>query len=253
MKGIKLSIHPNKNLYYAKLSYKYAKGREMEQALSDLNAGNDSKRSEIVQKGFRLPPTISKLTAERNITGFSNIKLVKEEWKSRFVSKQVLKAYYNLSDKEYKDLRKTYKYGSDLIERLESRLDVILFRLGVTKSLGESHHFIKHGLVYITNSKGYWKSRPVDYSKIYLESGTIIGFNNEKLKSNLALCNQLLINKTINKMCFKDNKYSWLSRIEFSKESLNGSKDSILKIGVLWNKPKFDEVLLPITLNTKKL
>lgn len=328
MKGIKLSIK-DKNLYYAKLSYKYAKGREMAQSENHSDSLPGGNQQQLIQMsgqgGFRIPKGLvskDKILVERNITGFSQIKLVKEEWKSRFVSKQLLKSYYNLSDKEYKDLWKTLfsKYGSDLIEQLESRLDVILFRLGFTKSLGESHNLIKHGLIHITNSKGYWKSRPVSYSKIYLEPGTLIGLNIDKLTATQRPCthdtvvtsasiseeetgsedstqnkesgkpvseyeiyNQILTNKIMHNMCHNttsnarrvrhkknvhakrslNGRYSWLSTLENSDSDFThglcthqpqGEQiKEILSIGVLWSKPKFEEVLLPITLNTKKL
>jgi ribosomal protein S4 len=354
MKGIKLSIK-DKNLYYAKLSYKYAKGipkalqvdswaglPQGEQNKLDSLSSGTAQIQKSGQSSYRIPKGLvskDKILVERNITGFTQINtIVKEEWKSRFVSKQLLKSYYNLSDKEYKDLWKTLfsKYGSDLIELLETRLDVILFRLGYTKSLGESHNLIKHGLIHITNSKGYWKSRPVSYSKIFIEPGTLIGLSVNKLISisnsktienplkeemqdqaqpldlsieeikkdndksviDYKIYNQILVNKIRHNMCnrvtisknverHKKNehkpsraclgptaslnwKYSWLSTFNMSlnqsldsslENSLNQSfKDNklqqnkgILSIGVLWNKPKFEEVLLPITLNTKKL
>lgn len=209
-RGIKLSLETG-NLNWSKLSYMYRK------------LGIKPRNSNVWKK--------TKL--ERSITGFDG-RVVKDEWKSRFISKQLLKTYYNLTEKEYKILRQDKGlYGGELVEYLETKLDVILFRLGWVTSLEEAAHLIKKGKIYITDNQGNWMSHPIKYRDVYLKIGTLIKLT----ENNLT---EVMINKKqhiITNSGFKS--FSWIRELE------NGS-------AMLLSKPITKEIKLCIPFNINK-
>lgn len=213
-RGIKLSLETG-NLNWSKLSYIYRK------------LGIKPRNSNVWKK--------TKL--ERSITGFEG-RVVKDEWKSRFISKQLLKTYYNLSEKEYKVLRQDKGlYGGELVEYLETKLDVILFRLGWVNSLEEAAHIIKKGKILITDNEGNWMNNPIKYRDIYLKIGTLIKMIDSENENDLI---KIMMNKKrhiITNSGFKS--FSWV------RESDKG-------IGMLISKPIAKEVKLSIPFNIAK-
>ena len=110
--------------------------------------------------------------------------------------KQNLKKWYGLGERQFKRyvkeiLEKTRKASSGkakdatviLIRRLESRLDNVIFRLGIVSSRSFARQLVSHGYFKINN-------RPVDVPSFQVKKGDVIkikpGKQKKKVFQNLA-------------------------------------------------------------------
>ena len=110
--------------------------------------------------------------------------------------KQNLKKWYGLGERQFKKyvkeiLEKTRKARSGkaedatvlLIRRLESRLDNVIFRLGIVSSRSFARQLVSHGYFKINN-------RPVDVPSFQVKKGDVIkvkpGKQKKKVFQNLA-------------------------------------------------------------------
>ena len=73
----------------------------------------------------------------------------KTEWQEQFLAKQEVKTFYgNISEKQLGVLSAEARANkSSVIDLLEQRLDVIIFRLKWTRSIFESRQIIRHGFI----------------------------------------------------------------------------------------------------------
>jgi len=98
-------------------------------------------------------------------------------------SKQSLKDFYtNLQEKKFKKdfkfcVKSSVKTLDKFISFVESRLDVILYRVGFVSSLHQARQFINHGHITVNNKKVYLAS-----TKIYNDDLIRISKNNSFLK-----------------------------------------------------------------------
>ena len=173
-------------------------------------------KEEILNKnGIKRISTIERRVNEGNIKKLNSRKYYREivrrlssDWKKNFISKQVFKEFYGV-DREKK-----------LGDNLEKRLDVILFRLGWTRSLKESRDWITQGQILISEGSG---PRPTNrkHIKMNVKEGMIIKVSKNKIESKL-------MNKYLNKK-FIGEKPEWLLE---NKESciIKGSNISTWKL-----------------------
>jgi len=105
--------------------------------------------------------------------------------------KQNLKKWYGLGERQFKKyvkeiLEKTRKARSGkaedatvlLIRRLESRLDNVIFRLGIVSSRSFARQLVSHGYFKINN-------RPVDVPSFQVKKGDVIKVKPEKQKKKV--------------------------------------------------------------------
>jgi len=93
----------------------------------------------------------------------------------QLLEKQKLKAWYGLSEKQFRgvveeilDNRLSYQnVNLALIQKLESRLDNIVFRLGLASSRSEGRQIVNHGHITVNDRK-------VDRPSFHVKPGMII-------------------------------------------------------------------------------
>jgi small subunit ribosomal protein S4 len=72
--------------------------------------------------------------------------------------KQTIRYYYDLSEKQFRNLYKkadkaTGSTGDNLLVYLESRLDNIVYRLGLASTRSEARQMVRHGHVAVNGSR----------------------------------------------------------------------------------------------------
>jgi small subunit ribosomal protein S4 len=106
-------------------------------------------KCEIVKRNY--PPGIRSKKRNRKISGYGR----------ELAEKQKLRRWYNLGEKQFKKyVKETLEKGSQsgnagdlLIKRLESRLDNMVFRLGLAKSRIEARQSVNHGHFLVNGKK----------------------------------------------------------------------------------------------------
>ncbi|AHL30934.1 MAG: 30S ribosomal subunit protein S4 [Candidatus Hodgkinia cicadicola] len=87
----------------------------------------------------------------------AKIKTKTSDFCVRMIAKQKLKFYYsNLTESKLRKLyKKALRYGGNashnLVRLLESRLDVLVYRVGLVTSLFAARQFVSHGHVLVNN------------------------------------------------------------------------------------------------------
>jgi len=82
------------------------------------------------------------------------------EYKKSLVEKQALKNIYGLSERQFKryvketleKMGRVENVSDELIQRLEKRLDNVIFRLGLSKSRGHARQLVSHAY-FLVNGK----------------------------------------------------------------------------------------------------
>lgn len=155
----------------------------------------------------------------------------KKLYKERLFAKQQFKNFYGcIPEYQLKNLFNALKLKKDntniihkFIILLESRLDMIVFRLQISRTIFEAKQIINHGKIKINNE--------VICSQNYiLKPGDIISLNNFKISKSFYLNNKF--NEKINKVNY----------LEF---------DDHLNIGIFLRKPLFNEIEYPFPLDLK--
>jgi len=151
-------------------------------------------------------------------------------FKFNFLIKQKLMRFYNGVDFKnlFKLVKKYYPYGNQKYKKfifsfLETRIDIILTRMGVVNSIYEAQQLISHGFVSINN-------KPIYSKNYFLKPGEIIKINHhfQNPKKNLIKLKlknffmTKLNNKSLLIMEFKENKDLFLNKKfnELNLESL---------------------------------
>jgi small subunit ribosomal protein S4 len=109
-----------------------------------------TKKSRILTPGQHGKPLFGKKTK-------ANPKL-KEDYKNRLIEKQKLRFNYGVSESQlvsyYKQAKKaTGSTGNILLELLESRLDCIVYRLGLAPTIPAARQLINHGHFLVNQKK----------------------------------------------------------------------------------------------------
>lgn len=109
------------------------------------------------------------------------------EYGKQLMEKQKLKAYYGMMEKQFsiyveQALSSKENPGEKLVQRLEQRLDNIVYRLGFGNSLRQARQMVVHGHILVDGKK-------VDKPSYRVSPGEVISLreksrNNEMFKSN---------------------------------------------------------------------
>ena len=126
--------------------------------------------------------------------------------------KQKLKSWYNLKERQFKnyvkkvlDMRGRVEDASEfLIEILETRLDNVVFRLGLANSRAQAKQLVSHGY-FLINGKS------IDAPSCQVKKGDIISLKSQKMKkANFQNLKNML------------KKYKTPSWLELNVEKLEG-------------------------------
>lgn len=163
-----------------------------------------SPKCSMVKKAY--PPGIKK---KRRSRGFS-------EYGKELREKQKLKFWYGLNEKQFKNyIKKTLsKRGkedteSTLIEKLESRLDNVIFRLGFANSRFQARQMVNHGHFQVN-------SRKVNYPSYQVKKGDLISILPSSLGKNI-----------FQNLKTKIKKYTPPAWLKLDKEKLEGKVISL--------------------------
>ncbi len=151
------------------------------------------------------------------------------EYGSQLAEKQKLRKIYGISEKQF---RKYFKEASRakgavpeaLIKKLETRLDNVVFRLGLGGSRAKTRQMVAHGHILLNGSK-------VDIPSINVKRGDIVEIRQGSLKKILF--------KDLDAKIKKQTIPSWLSIESKEGESFRASVSG---------SPIISEVLLPVDL-----
>jgi small subunit ribosomal protein S4 len=149
------------------------------------------------------------------------------EYKRELIEKQKLRFWYGLSDRQLKNyvknVLKNRKKGEDvsalLIQKLEKRLDNVVYHLGFAKSREHARQLVSHKF-FLVNGK------PVNIPSYILKVGDMISLKDHKLK----------------KVIFKDLKEKLKKQVVPNWLSLNPEKCE----GKVISEPTVEKSVLPI-------
>lgn len=104
-------------------------------------------------------------------------------YKKSLQEKQSLKRLYNLSEKQFKKYvvetlgkrHKTENVSDELIKKLETRLDNVVFRLGFAKSRKQARQLVSHAYFKVNE-------RPVNIPSFHVEKNDVITIKEGKKK-----------------------------------------------------------------------
>lgn len=108
------------------------------------------------------------------------------EYKKSLEEKQTLKRWYGLSERQFKKyvkqtldkMGKVDNVASELIKRLEERLDNTVFRLGFAKSRAQARQLVSHGFFTING-------KPVNIPSYEVKKGDVISLKQTKRTKGL--------------------------------------------------------------------
>ena len=155
----------------------------------------------------------------------------RSEMGKELLEKQKMKNIYNLSEKQFKKyvnevLRKRNRVedaGLELIKKLESRLDNVIFRLGISFSRNQAKQLVSHSH-FLVNGK------PVNIASYQLKKGDIISLKEQKKKKQYY--KEFSLKKNI------PEPPSWL---KFDRQKMEGKV-----IGI----PSADDLQLPVEIHS---
>jgi small subunit ribosomal protein S4 len=123
------------------------------------------------------------------------------EYGSQLAEKQKLKIIYGVTEKQlrkyFKEAAKSRGVATDvLLAKLETRIDNIIFRLGLAESRAKARQIVGHGHVLLNDRK-------IDIPSIHVEKGDIIKIKKSSLNKGLF--------KNLDTKLKKFNPPAWLS------------------------------------------
>jgi small subunit ribosomal protein S4 len=130
---------------------------------------------------------------------FKLIKTLKNLYKERLKTKQIIKKLYgNITEKQFLNLFKKNITFLNLIINLECKINIILFRSNLTKSIIQANKLISQGYVYLNNSC----IKNINYT---LKVGDILQLKFKKspisiIEKNTVTLNYIEINNKLNKI-----------------------------------------------------
>lgn len=109
------------------------------------------------------------------------------DYGKQLMEKQKLKAYYGMLEKQFKiyvdeALSSTGNPGERLVQRLECRLDNIVYRLGFSSTLRQARQMVAHGHMLVNGKK-------VDIPSYKVETGDIISLREKSRKNEIYVEN----------------------------------------------------------------
>lgn len=102
------------------------------------------------------------------------------DYSVRLREKQKLRFYYNMSEKQFANLfaeasRKTGATGAVFLQLLESRLDNVVYRLGVASTRRQARQFVAHGHITVNDQR-------VDIPSFRVNPGDVVAVHNRARK-----------------------------------------------------------------------
>lgn len=131
----------------------------------------------------------------------------------QLLEKQRLRAFYGLMEKKFRSyVEKSAKEdgvtGENLIKKLESRLDNIVYRTGFARSIRQARQMVVHGHIQVNGKR-------VDIPSYQLNPGDTISLRNKYRKNNLFKDNYL--NRHLEELSYLKRDYDNFSA-ELSSE-----------------------------------
>lgn len=131
------------------------------------------------------------------------------EYGAQLAEKQKLCQIYNIREKQFKRyFEKASKekgvLGDNLLKILETRLDNVIFRLGIAESRSKARQLVSHGHILVNNKK-------VNLPSFQVQPKSVVKVKKSSLKSALF--------KDLRTKLKKHKTPSWLS---FNKDKLEG-------------------------------
>lgn len=202
-----------------------------------VTQGDPAQRGERTE--FKQNSRISKLSMERivgpRVVGQKNnqeVISVGEEWKRRWLTKQIMKDFYGLTEKDYRELKKSSAHtGKEIIENQEKRVEVVMFRAGWVNSIKEGKKELKEGKVLYKDSTIETSAKPAKWGQS-MKKGSSLTYKDLNWVKKLEL---FLLEKKTN--------VSWLKEVG-------------TKVGVecsLIREPVLREIKLPRSLDISKI
>jgi len=131
----------------------------------------------------------------------------KTEYGLQLQEKQKAKKKYGVLEKQFSNYYKKAIWhkgdtGYNLLNLLETRLDNVVYRLGLAKSRGKARQIVRHGFVFVNNRK-------VDIPSCQVKVGDTVYVKESKLNTSYFID----IQKAINKQTLP----SWLAFLDVKK------------------------------------
>jgi len=149
------------------------------------------------------------------------------EYKRELIEKQKLRNWYNLQEKQFSDyVKEVFKKRSStskeasldaptlLIQKLESRLDNIVFRMGFTDSRIQARQIVSHGHIFVNGKR-------VNISSYHVKVGDKISLSKRAIRKDVF--------KNLSALLKKKDLPSWLTvdikKLEGKVESFPSLED----------------------------
>ena len=142
----------------------------------------------------------------------------------RLREKQKLRFYYNMSEKQFRNLfaeasQKTGATGQVFLQLLESRLDNVVYRMGIASTRRQARQFVAHGHICVNGKR-------VDVPSYRVEPGDVLEVH-AKAKKNPFIRENLEARK-------RGKTLPWL---EFDAEAMRGTFKS---------RPSREDIVVPV-------
>ena len=142
----------------------------------------------------------------------------------RLREKQKLRFYYNMSEKQFRNLfaeasQKTGATGQVFLQLLESRLDNVVYRMGIASTRRQARQFVAHGHIVVNGKR-------VDVPSYRVNPGDVLEVH-AKAKKNPFIRENLEARK-------RGKSLPWL---EFDAEAMRGTFKS---------RPSREDIVVPV-------
>jgi small subunit ribosomal protein S4 len=142
----------------------------------------------------------------------------------RLREKQKLRFYYNMSEKQFRNLfaeasQKTGATGQVFLQLLESRLDNVVYRMGIASTRRQARQFVAHGHICVNGKR-------VDVPSYRVDPGDVLEVH-AKAKKNPFIRENLEARK-------RGKSLPWL---EFDAEAMRGTFKS---------RPSREDIVVPV-------
>lgn len=145
------------------------------------------------------------------------------DYGKQLMEKQKLKAYYGMLEKQFKiyvdqALSSKGNPGERLVQRLECRLDNLVYRLGFGSTLRQSRQMVVHGHILVNGKK-------VNIPSYRVEAGDIISLREKSRKNEM----------------YKENFYGHELNLNYLEKDLESFSGKLVYI------PNRDEIPIEVT------
>ena len=132
--------------------------------------------------GVEVTPKSGKYTAKKNYPpgqhGNSKRRHKQSDYGRQLLEKQRLRYQYNITEKQMRNYYKkatqiTGNTGDILVQLLESRLDALVFRSGLARSIYGARQYVSHGHIFVNGKKvniSSYKVQPNDVFEVKAKS-----------------------------------------------------------------------------------